>query len=156
MEELLSSWWGTFVIVAGGLAVIVGFVKGIESIKDWMATKARDKLSRDNMESRIMKAIDDLDKSVHANDASQLARIDDLIRRTERIEATIVDVQEQSTALTYDKLMSAYSKHGVSHVPIGVAELASMQRIYEAYIKGGRNHIPTDFVERLNACHIEK
>lgn len=156
MEELLSSWWGTFAILAAGLAVVVGFVKGVESIKEWIAARARDKVSRDNMESRIMQAIDDLDKSVRATDASQLARIDDLIKRTERIEATLVDVQEQSSALTYDKLMSAYSKHGVNHEPIGVAALASIQHIYEAYIKGGRNHIPTDFTERLNSCPIEK
>ena len=156
MEELLSSWWGILVTVSGGVAVIVGFVKGIDSIKEWIRAKAKDRLSRESMEARIMQAIDDLDNSVRKNDESQLQRIDDLIKRTERIEATLVDVQEQSAALTYDKLMAAYTRHGVRRDPITVSGLASLQRIYHAYTKGGRNHIPTDFLERLEECPIEK
>ena len=155
MEELLTSGWGIFVTLAGGIAIIIGFVKGIENIKDWFTKKADEKVRHDHLEDRLMTAVSDLEKSIVKRDEDQSRRIDELFARLDKIDSTVKDMNEQSAALTYDKLMGAYSKYCVKQEPISVSALSSLQRIHEAYAKNGRNHIPTDFMERLRKCPIE-
>lgn len=156
MEELLSSWWGVQVTLAGGIGVVVGFVKSIESVRVWIGEKARRRVQQENMEDRIMAAIDEQDKAVRKKDKEQSELIDRVITRLDKIEGSISDVQEMNTAISYDKLMYSYVKYCIKQEPISVSILTSLQRIYEAYVKNGRNHIPTDFMERLEKCPVER
>lgn len=100
------------------------------------------------MEARIMEAVKELDKTMRERD-------DKLFEKISQLNLAMDDVSEQTSSLSYDRLMWAYSKYCVRHSPIGVAELASMERIYEAYAKNGRNHVPNDFMKRLKECPVE-
>ncbi len=156
MEELLSSWWGVLVTVSGGIAVIVGLCKSVIWLKDWMRSNAKARIDQSNMEARIMSAVDELDRTMRERDEAHAKSLEALMNRMDSIDQKLGDVQEQSSALTYDKLMGAYVKHGIKGEPISVSSLTSYQRIYQAYAKNGRNHIPEDFMKRINSCPVEK
>lgn len=155
MEALLSTGWGLAVTIGAGLAIIVSLVKNIELIIAWFGKKAKDKVDHDDMEARIMQAVDNLDKNVRKRDEEQAKLIDKVFERIDELKATMADVQEQSSSLTYYQLMEAYTQHCVRKEPISVSKVASLERIYDAYIKGGRNHVPGDFKEKLKGCPIE-
>lgn len=148
MEALLTSWWGLLVILAGALTIVVGLGKNIRSVKQWLEETAKAKVDHDEMEARIMEAVKELDKTMRERD-------DKLFEKISQLNLAMDDVSEQTSSLSYDRLMWAYSKYCVRHSPIGVAELASMERIYEAYAKNGRNHVPNDFMKRLKECPVE-
>lgn len=157
MASLLSSGWGVFAVLAAGVAVIAGAISSYRTIHSAMHSHAQRVIESEQMEVRIMAAIDDLDKRLTARDQETDKCIEEIANKLDNLKDQISDIQELAAASANDRLNEAYVTYGVKKMPISLNSVNSLERLYGAYkgANGTRNHIPEDFIARLHNAPME-